>query len=282
MNSFVALDVETANPDYSSICAIGLCRFDSGLVVDEWHRLIDPGEPFEARNIAIHGIRPEHVIGQPSYSELAEDLDRFVRGSMVVHHGHFDRNAIKQTSQRWALPAPVWDFLDSAQAARQAWPQLVRGGYGLSDLCKEIGHELEHHHNALDDARAAGAVYLAAAERLGEDTVPALARRIDDAAVDQGALWPNFDQFLLGEVVVFSREASLPSLRPDLASTLKWYGYKVQKNLSKSATILVLGHDEWHRSLPSQQRQNAEQRVGAGQRLQIMSETDFLSMIENS
>ena len=146
MNSFVALDVETANPDYSSICAIGLCRFDSGLVVDEWHRLIDPGEPFEARNIAIHGIRPEHVIGQPSYSELAEDLDRFVRGSMVVHHGHFDRNAIKQTSQRWALPAPVWDFLDSAQAARQAWPQLVRGGYGLSDLCKEIGHELEHHH----------------------------------------------------------------------------------------------------------------------------------------
>ena len=41
---FVAVDVETANPDPASICAIGAAAFENGIVTSEWYSLIDPRE----------------------------------------------------------------------------------------------------------------------------------------------------------------------------------------------------------------------------------------------
>jgi DNA polymerase-3 subunit epsilon len=44
---FVAIDVETANPDFASICQIGLARFKDGQLVDTWEALIDPDDYFD-------------------------------------------------------------------------------------------------------------------------------------------------------------------------------------------------------------------------------------------
>ena len=38
--NFIAIDVETANADYSSICQIGIAEFQNGKVVDKWRRKI--------------------------------------------------------------------------------------------------------------------------------------------------------------------------------------------------------------------------------------------------
>ena len=38
--NFVALDVETANADLSSICQIGLVKFIDGLAFDQWVSLL--------------------------------------------------------------------------------------------------------------------------------------------------------------------------------------------------------------------------------------------------
>ena len=41
-NSFVAVDVETANSDRGSICQIGVVSVEQGQIVDEWQTLVDP------------------------------------------------------------------------------------------------------------------------------------------------------------------------------------------------------------------------------------------------
>ena len=38
--TFVAFDVETANPDYSSICQIGAAQFSNGRLGETWKTLI--------------------------------------------------------------------------------------------------------------------------------------------------------------------------------------------------------------------------------------------------
>ena len=282
MHTFVALDVETANSDYSSICAIGLCRFYDGLVVDEWHGLINPDADFFWKNVEIHGIQQRDVAGQPCFSELLPEMEGFVDGDLVVHHGHFDRNAIGQASQRWRLPPPNWGFIDTLIAAKQAWPERRGGGYQLPDLCHDLGHELLHHHNALDDARAAGAVFLAASERLGGERVAALAQRISRPG-EQPHLWSeDVDVSLMQDVIVFSKDATELSEDAQLKATLKRRRAHVQKQLSDKTTIYVLSADEWRLGRTSGQRLRAAKRVGRGQRLQIMSETDFLAMIEYS
>ena len=269
MNSFVALDVETANSSVASICSIGAVRYDDGLVVDEWYELIDPCDEFGSFQIGIHGIRPEDVVGKPRFSDLLPEMQDFVDNQLVVHHGHFDRNAITRASERWQQAPPQWEYRDSAQLARRAWPQFAKRGYNLKNLCTEIGHELEHHHNALDDARAAGAVFIAAMERLGGDSL----------SVQRG-FWPDYDQLLVGEVIVFSAEATPLSQTHEIKQALMLC--EINQRVTARATIFVVSDREWRSDRHSPQHQGALHRRNHGQRLLITSEKDFLAMIEHS
>ena len=71
--SFVALDVETANPDMSSICQIGIVRFEGGKPVETWSSLVDPEDWFDDSNVAIHGIEEKDVRGAPNFKMLSEE-----------------------------------------------------------------------------------------------------------------------------------------------------------------------------------------------------------------
>ena len=66
MSSFVALDVETANSDYASICSIGAARFERGALVDEFYSLVDPQDYFAAVNVGAHGIDRDKVAQGPA------------------------------------------------------------------------------------------------------------------------------------------------------------------------------------------------------------------------
>jgi DNA polymerase III subunit epsilon len=53
---FVVVDLETANPQMSSICAIGIVTFENGKEVDAEMLLVNPQDYFDPYNVAIHGI----------------------------------------------------------------------------------------------------------------------------------------------------------------------------------------------------------------------------------
>ncbi|SMX25243.1 DNA polymerase III subunit epsilon [Boseongicola aestuarii] len=63
MMNFVVIDVETANPDYASICSIGAVRYRDGLPSDEFYTLANPQSPFW--NTFIHGISADDVVLPP-------------------------------------------------------------------------------------------------------------------------------------------------------------------------------------------------------------------------
>ena len=51
VTDFIALDVETANADFASICSIGFVHFRSGAVFKSLTILVDPEDEFDALNI---------------------------------------------------------------------------------------------------------------------------------------------------------------------------------------------------------------------------------------
>ena len=53
---FVVIDVETANPDPSSICQVGVASFREGQLHGSWESLVNPEDYFDGINLAIHGI----------------------------------------------------------------------------------------------------------------------------------------------------------------------------------------------------------------------------------
>lgn len=59
---FVAIDVETANADMSSICQIGIAKFIDNRLDDEWSSLVNPENYFDPMNVFIHGITENRII----------------------------------------------------------------------------------------------------------------------------------------------------------------------------------------------------------------------------
>ena len=174
-NAFVAVDVETANTNPSSICSIGIVDFHNGIVKSEYSTLVNPEDVFSAQHVDIHGIDEAAVRDAPTWGRMSSRICGLLSGRVIVSHTPFDRVALTQTSARWQVVLPTCTWLDSAVLARRAWPELARSGYGLHEVCEFLSYDLKHH-DALADARAAGKVLLAAMEALGIST-----RRLFDA-----------------------------------------------------------------------------------------------------
>ena len=161
---FIALDVETANKDTGSICQIGLAGFKDGILIREWTSLINPEEKFNYFNINVHGLTTADVAEAPTLPEVAETLRAWLDQQVVVCHTMFDRQALTKGFAKYGLPELNCRWLDSCQVARKTWASP--GGHSLSVICGLIGHEFKHH-DALEDAKAAGAVILAAGRKTG-------------------------------------------------------------------------------------------------------------------
>jgi DNA polymerase III subunit epsilon len=154
------LDVETANADFGSICSIGLVHFRSGEVFKSLTILVDPEDEFDPTNIAIHGIRPEHVVGKPTMAKVFPVIGSALKDTAIVHHSPFDRTALARAAGRYGAGGLPCTWLDTVQVARRTWDGFREdGGYGLANLARVLGIK---HHDAAEDARAAGLVLLRA------------------------------------------------------------------------------------------------------------------------
>ncbi len=161
---FVAIDVETANADMSSICQIGLVYFKEGVLCEEWKSYVDPEDFFDGINISIHGIDESKVKGAPQLPEIADTLYRFLDDKITVCHTHFDRVSIRKAFDKYGIRHPENIWLDSARVARRTWEEFAWKGYGLRQICEKLEYKFKHH-DALEDAKAAGYIMLTAMQQ---------------------------------------------------------------------------------------------------------------------
>lgn len=283
--SFVAIDVETANANLASICQIGVARFVDGKISEEWVSLVNPEDYFDETNISIHGIEPDMVKGKPTFPLIADQLQKFLTDSITVCHTHFDRLAITRTFAKYSLPPIETTWLDSARVVRRTWKDLAREGYGLANVCKLIGYDFAHH-NALEDAKAAGHVLLAAIAESHLDLDAWLNRAnlpIDPTKSSDGASIKregNPEGNLFGEIIVFT--GALEMSRADAANLASAVGCKVDQGITKKTTLLVVGDQDITKLAgkeKSSKHLKAEQLIANGYPIRIIQESDFKALI---
>lgn len=163
---FIAIDLETANPNPWAICQIGVAAFSNGGLSQDWMTYVDPEERFNRDNVAVHGITETAVRGWPKLPDVADRLAESLNGKIVVSHSPFDRVALEKAFDRHEIARLECSWLDSAQVARRAWAGFSKRGFGLENLCRLLGYKYQRH-DALGDAKAAGVVVLAAIEQTG-------------------------------------------------------------------------------------------------------------------
>lgn len=287
---FIAIDVETANSDRSSICQIGLVAFDQDGLAWEWSSLVNPECDFDANNVRIHGVRSQDVATAPTWPDIMRAISPSLSERVIVSHSRFDCDALHSASLRYSREFPSCKWLDSVAVASVAWPELPR--HNLKTLCSHFGIELNHH-DALSDARACGTIMARAMRETDLGTAEWMRRvgaispssrsqtiekariryseKIEARGVEGGPL--------SGHVLVCTGEFELGERAlVDIASEL---GCDVRESFTKQATILVVGYrdpTQFNGKEKSNKQLKAEAAVTEGRKVSIMSEREFVEL----
>ncbi len=162
----VAIDFETANGHASSACQLAAVVVRESEIVSEHSWLIRPPRMFfSARNIEVHGIRPEDVRDAPNMEQVWSELSSVLDGQVLVaHNARFDIGVLVASLAAHDVACPDLQFTCTRAMARSAWPG--RPGYGLKPLGNWLGVDFRHH-DALEDARCCARIALAV-EKLHE------------------------------------------------------------------------------------------------------------------
>lgn len=276
---FLALDVETANPDLASICQIGIVSFVNGEVWGQWSSLVDPEDYFDEMCVYIHGISEKSVRGAPTFPQLLPKLNEILTNQVVVHHTAFDRVSLERASKKYQVDELSCSWLDTARVARRAWEQFRYKGYGLSNLADYCGVTYQHH-DAMEDARAAGAILLRAMEESGVLLEEWLNKAYKPIYSPKVSMEGDPDGHLAGEVIVFTGALSMP--RKQAAQMAAGAGCDVRNGVTKQTTLLVVGDQDirylaGHKK--SSKHRRAEELISKGQSLRILGESDFLEIV---
>lgn len=157
MDNFVAIDVETANGESTSICSIGAVKVTDGVISDNFYRLVHPLPnyyyPYFTNNI--HSISRKDTDHEPTFAGIWPDLKKFISDyPLVAHNKMFDQRCLRATAKAFGIDFPDNPFLCTLIQARRTFPRQLCPSFSLPHLAEFLGIPFKNHHNALADAEA--------------------------------------------------------------------------------------------------------------------------------
>lgn len=280
MNYFV-LDVETANPNYASICQIGLIEVRDGQILDSRSILLDPEDFFDPFNVSIHGITDDMVTGSPTFRDVYSDLSSRLVDQITIHHGPFDRVAFSRASARYGLQPIMANWLDNQSVVRRTWPDFARSGYGLKNLCRHFDLTFSHH-DALEDARVTEQIFRRSLAESGTTASDWLARSRRPIASQTGSAERTGDPNgrFHGQTILFTGDIGLS--RTEAEEIARKVGFNTAASMTKKVNLLVVGIQDINRLAghnKSSKQRKAEELQRAGHDVQIISDSDFWAMM---
>ncbi|MGK0473087.1 MAG: DNA polymerase-3 subunit epsilon [Candidatus Azotimanducaceae bacterium] len=300
---FFAVDVETANSNRGSICAVGWAQVSDGIIVHSGATLTKPPEEvswFDAWNTRIHGITEKDVRNAPSVVSVIRELAERVESNIVVaHNAGFDISNINRAFQYEDKFPPEWTFTCSLVLARRV---LSLVSYKLPLVAAELGVSLNNHHEAGADAAAAAGVAIELAKRRGANSLPELAESVHvrlgklSSAGYKGSIGKNTPDFhpeanpdanpdhpLFGQVVVFTGQLSNLVRKEAQAEAAKYGATLAKGGVTKKTTRLIIG-DGFEGENPSDfttgKAKKATELCAQGQEIEVLTEQEFLELLD--
>lgn len=155
---FVVLDTETTGlyPGLGHrVVEIGAIRIENWREVGQINRLLQPGCKMDPKASSVNGISDADLLGQPTFSDVADELLALLDGAVVVaHNAAFDAgflgqelfiHGLKTSGSPATLPNP---WLCTLLLARR---YFHFGRNNLSHIARHLGVRMGRAHRALSD-----------------------------------------------------------------------------------------------------------------------------------
>ncbi len=160
---FTAIDFETSSSKRTSVCSLGWCVCEDGIITERREILIKP-DPFEFNeyNSKINGITTEMVWDKPTFDKYWDELRPYIENKMVIaHNASFDIQVLCTTLNHFGIEIPDFSYMCTVELSQKAYPDLP--SHKLNNLAEALGIDFNHH-RAYDDAYACAASFLRIAE----------------------------------------------------------------------------------------------------------------------
>lgn len=163
----IVLDIETTGIDpmeghrVIELAAVELV--DRHITGRAFHMCIDPGRDIDAGATAVHGITNDQLMGEPSFSDIADAFLEFIgKAELIAHNASFDIKFLNQELELAGLDhldETCPKITDTLQMARTLRPDQRNN---LSQLCKDYGIQamVKGLNGALLDAHLTAKIYL--------------------------------------------------------------------------------------------------------------------------
>ncbi|HDA1762345.1 TPA: 3'-5' exoribonuclease [Staphylococcus aureus] len=294
---FVAIDVETANEQRSSICSIALLKFQDNKMRDAIYTHINPETYFSSINTSIHGISEEDVMDSPKMYQMHEAIIRFLDNHIIVaHNTSFDMYALCDSFKKYNLPLPSNQYFCTYRLSKDLYNLP---SYRLQDLAEHFDIKNEEYHNAFYDAKVCAKI----AYNILKDQDANLNDLVENQNFKYGVFGQNGfikksankkielvyneelndkNHILYGKHVCFTG-ALKGFTRNEIAQTVTNIGSVYDPSVKKSTNYLVVGNlenlEKTHNYTKSSKIKKAEKLSSEGQDIEILSEMDFLKLL---
>lgn len=154
MTDFAAIDFETANAMFTSVCSVGVVIVRDGEIVDTFYSLIQPEPNFYCYwNTRVHGLTRRDTAQAPVFPEVWRLIAPRIEGlPLVAHNKAFDERCLKAVFKCYRMDYPDYRFYCTYRASRKVFPHAPN--HKLDTISALCGYTLEKHHHALADAEA--------------------------------------------------------------------------------------------------------------------------------
>ncbi|MDR2004362.1 MAG: hypothetical protein LBQ74_15130 [Prevotella sp.] len=292
--NFTAIDFETAYGQKNA-CALGLVIVEKGRIVERKSFLIRPPENKISEHCRqIHGITPAMTENAPAFNQLWPVIRHYFERRVIIHHSDgFDKRILEQELDFYNIPRcrclsikSTMDLFDD------------RYSRSLANLCAAYGIHMEHHHDAVSDARCCAEIFLKYLK--GEDPDYSLlpekktinrdedytphrfnpvknAGRIikSDTKVQDLSAVTNKDTIFYDKKVVISGLFKLYPVRNDLGVLLKNLGADINGSISSKTNIFVVGSDSGPKKMEKVLELNDQ-----GYNIQIIEERQLYRILD--
>lgn len=301
-DSFIAIDLETATSERSSICQIGITEVIDGKICDTRSWLVQPeGNKYDSMNIWIHGITPNDTKNSPTFPDVWKEVQPYLQNKIVVaHNTSFDMYALKNAFDKYGMEYPTFDYYCTLRIARYT----IKGcySYSLDVVLNHLGINMGQHHKADSDSRACAMLLLKCLEMDGS-TLDDLESKYD---FHRGCFAPNKFKAHLKNEKVYKYKSIIESLetntdlldennyffgksvcftgtckygvRKDLLQKIKDVGGIPMDSVTKDTNVLVVGQQDYRvvgEDGMSSKQKKALKLLEKGYDIEILSETEF-------
>ena len=180
--------------------------------------LVNPGLPIPQASSKIHGIYDKDVKDVGQFASVAEILNSFLDGRILIGHNiGFDIAILEQEYERVGLYWQEILYLDTMILGRCANPRLP--DHSLETLSTWLQIDIQNRHTALGDAQATAEVFLGLVPHLKDKGIRTLAEayatsaqssEIIETHLKSGWKPPLSDQ--AGDLMTYQRVAAVDSL----------------------------------------------------------------------